>query len=113
MIKSIYKSAIFVAALAVLPSPAIAGKKLDVLAACMWEKTPTTTEKFIQSEKGMQQFELFMKAVAGCDTGKSMNVDLKGLRKAAIKLRPAEIGEDKETDTEVFIHGKNSSETPE
>lgn len=113
MIESIYKSALVFGTVGALSSPAIAGEKLDFLATCMWEKTPTTTEKFIQSEKGMQQFELFMKAVAGCDTGKSMNVDLKGLRKVAIKLRPAEIGEDEEADTEVFIHGKNSSETPE
>jgi hypothetical protein len=92
-----------VAALAglVAPAPAAAAGKNDRLAACMWEKAPTSTAAFADNTDRSRDFTLFSKAVAPCDF--SGNFDLKGLKKQLAKIRPSVIGADLKTDAEAFV----------
>ena len=87
-----------------LLSPAYAGKPEDALAMCMWEKMPTTTDAFSKGGKNPDDFELFMKAIAPCDSSKgATTINLKSMKKRLIKIRPATIGSDTSKPANAFI----------
>jgi len=79
--------------------PALAANKNDVLAACMWDKMPTTTAAYADATDRQQEFGLFVKAIGPCNTNghsgfPGSNVNLTALKKAVVKLRPQSIGPD-------------------
>ena len=84
-------------------APAVAKPgKTEQLAACMWSKMPTTTAAFAPSQRGMQEFSLFMKAAAECDPPAG-NMNLLNLKKRLQATRPLTVGPDQGTGEGAFV----------
>jgi hypothetical protein len=100
---ALHAALLTVAAFAVGPAPALAAGKTDRLAACMWEKSPTSTARFVDNSDRSKEFSFFMKASAACGSSLPGRIDFKGLRKKLTATRPSVIGPDLETDGEAFV----------
>ena|GEM_PF-1977572 len=109
MIKLSYKFAIMAAAIGVLSSPAIAGKKDDAWAACLWKNVPTTANNWLASEKMSDGFlkpeniesNLRLRLQAACSeqltpSGKKKPPKFKAkqVREALVATKPETIGPD-------------------
>ncbi|KTE35991.1 hypothetical protein ATE68_03700 [Sphingopyxis sp. H038] len=90
-----------------MAAPATAKGKMDALVECMWQESPTSTARYIDSQDKTKEAALFMRAVMPC--GGSMNIDLKQLKKRLAATRPSEIRPDKETDASVVMCTKDAS----
>jgi hypothetical protein len=99
------------AAIAAASAASAAGKS-DVLAACMWEKMPTTTAAFVAERDDMKAFSLFMKAAADCDPPAG-NLNLSSLRKKLAASRPATIGPDGEAAAQASVCTSGADAAPE
>jgi hypothetical protein len=89
--------------------PVLGAGKTDQLAACMWEKMPTTSAAFVEESDGSKGFSLFLKAAADCDP--VGNVNLSSLRKKLAAIRPVNIGPDSISETNAYVCPRSSDGT--
>jgi len=93
-------------------APAFGGISDEQLAACMWEKSATSTATFVDSADGGQTFTLYMKAATPCADAMPKGINLNSLKKKLAKMRPAEIKPDQPTSDAAFVCPRGADGKP-
>ena len=76
-------------------APAIAGKKEDQIAACMWQRMPQSAEKFVAAATPQEETRALFEGLAVCAEG-DLTVNTRALKRRLAETRPAEISENTE-----------------